>query len=221
MDQVDRLRSGDERRRIHRSDSGIGVLRQSADAVVRVNGQTKPLARGERAMTRSITVAAVSMALVLGGSGCGDLLTGDKLSSDPNNPSQATAQQLFIGVQTNMFTSQENSVAMTVCMWMQQCTGVGGRFVDQFGHYVVNELSWDGNWFQVYTGGGLIDLRKIEAAGRTAGDNVFLGSRQVGEAFDMGVAADLWGNVPYTDAVGGSATPTLDGQMVVYDSVQS
>ena len=172
-------------------------------------------------MTRSIKVAAVSLALVLGASGCGDLLTGDKLSSDPNNPSQATAQQLFIGVQTNMFTSQENSVAMTVCMWMQQCTGVGGRFVDQFGHYVVNEFSWDGNWFQVYTGGGLIDLRKIEAAERTAGDNVFLGVAQVWEALDMGVAADLWGNVPYTDAVGGSATPTLDGQMVVYDSVQS
>jgi len=35
-------------------------------------------------MTRSIKVAAVSLALVLGASGCGDLLTGDKLSSDPN-----------------------------------------------------------------------------------------------------------------------------------------
>ena len=116
-------------------------------------------------MTRSIKVAAVSLCLVLGAFGCSNFLTGDKLTSDPNNPSQATAVQLFIGVQTNMFTQQENSVAMTVCMWMQQCTGVGGRFVDQFGHYVVNEFSWDGNWFQVYTGGGLIDLRKIEAAG--------------------------------------------------------
>ena len=172
-------------------------------------------------MTRSIKVAAVSLALVLGSFGCGDFLTGDKLSSDPNNPSQATADQLFIGVQTNMFTSQENSVAMTVCMWMQQCTGVGGRFVDQFGHYVVNEFSWDGNWFQVYTGGGLIDLRKIEATERTAGDSIYLGIAKIWEAFDMGVAADLWGNVPYTDAVGGSATPTLDNQMVVYDSVQS
>ncbi len=172
-------------------------------------------------MTRSIKVAAVSLCLVLGAFGCSNFLTGDKLTSDPNNPSQATAVQLFIGVQTNMFTQQENSVAMTVCMWMQQCTGVGGRFVDQFGHYVVNEFSWDGNWFQVYTGGGLIDLRKIEAAERTAGDSVFLGVAKIWEAFNMGVAADLWGNVPYTDAVGGNATPTLDNQMTVYDSVQS
>ena len=172
-------------------------------------------------MTRSIKVAAVSLGLVLGAFGCGSFLTGDKLSSDPNNPSQATADQLFVGVQANMFTSQENTVAMTVCMWMQQCAGVGGRFVDQFGHYVVNEFSWDGNWFQVYTGGGLLDLRKIEASERTAGDSVYLGIAKIWEAFDIGVAADLWGDIPYNEAVGGNATPVLDAQSAVYDSVQS
>jgi len=172
-------------------------------------------------MTRSIKVAAVFLGLVLGAFGCGSFLTGDKLSSDPNNPIQATADQLFVGVQANMFTSQENTVAMTVCMWMQQCAGVGGRFVDQFGHYVVNEFSWDGNWFQVYTGGGLLDLRKIEASERTAGDSVYLGIAKIWEAFDIGVAADLWGDIPYNEAVGGNATPVLDAQSVVYDSVQS
>jgi len=172
-------------------------------------------------MTRLIKVAAVSLGLVLGSSACGSFLTGDKLSSDPNNPSQATAVQLFVGVQTNMFTSQENTAAMTVCMWMQQCAGVGGRFVDQYGHYRVNEFSWDGNWFQIYTGGGLADLRKIQAAERTAGDSVFLGVAKIWEAFDIGVAADLWGDVPYSEAAGNSPTPVLDAQLAVYDSVQS
>jgi hypothetical protein len=58
-------------------------------------------------MTRSIKVAAVSLGLVLGGSGCGSFLTGDKLSSDPNNPSQATAVQLFVGVQANMLARRK------------------------------------------------------------------------------------------------------------------
>src|SRR3989441_9852451 len=172
-------------------------------------------------MTRSIKVAAASLALVLVSFGCGNFLTGDKLSSDPNNPNQASAVQLFVGMQANMFTSQENTVAMTVCMWMQQCAGVGGRFVDQYGHYVVNEFSWDGNWFQVYTGGGLLDLRKIEIAERAAGDSVFLGIAKIWEAFDIGVAADLWGDIPYTEAVGANPTPVLDNQSAVYDSVQS
>src|SRR5256886_17481522 len=82
-------------------------------------------------MLREINVAVVSLGLALGAAGCGNFLTGDKLTNDPNNPSQATPEQLFVGVQANMFSSQENSVAMTVCMWMQQCMGVGGRFVDR------------------------------------------------------------------------------------------
>src|SRR2546422_2142086 len=158
-------------------------------------------------MTRSIKVAAASLALVLVSFGCGNFLTGDKLSSDRNNSSQATAVQLLVGVQANMFTSQENTVAMTVCMWMQQCAGVGGRFVDQYGHYRVNEFSWDGNWFQVYTGGGLVDLRKIQAASRASGDSVFLGIAKVWEAFDIGVAADLWGAVRSPQTAGSAPTP--------------
>jgi hypothetical protein len=172
-------------------------------------------------MTRTLKVAAVSLGLVLGTARCGNFLVGDKLSNDPNNPSQATAEQLFVGMQANMFSSQENSVAMTVCMWMQQCMGVGGRFVDQFAHYTINEFSWDGNWFQVYTGGGLFDLRKIEAAKRAVGDSAFLGITKIWEAFDIGVAADLWGNIPYTQAGGSNPTPSLDNQLAVYDTVQS
>lgn len=172
-------------------------------------------------MTRVITVAAVSLSLALGTAGCGNFLVGDKLTNDPNQPSVATAAQLFTGVQANMFSSQENSVAMTVCMWMQQCAGVGGRFVEQFSRYVVNEFSWDGNWFQVYTGGGLIDIRKIEAAERAAGDSVFLGIAKVYEALEIGTAADLWGDIPYSDAVGADATPTLDSQASIYTAVQT
>src|SRR5439155_19342573 len=168
-------------------------------------------------MLREINVAVVSLGLALGAAGCGNFLTGDKLTNDPNNPSQATPEQLFVGVQANMFASQENSVAMTVCMWMQQCMGVGGRFVDQFAHYTINEFSWDGNWFEVYTGGGLVDLRKIEAAEATAGDKQFLGSAQIWEAFDFGVAADEWGDILYTQAVGSSATPSLVPQAAGYD----
>jgi starch-binding outer membrane protein, SusD/RagB family len=171
-------------------------------------------------MKRVIKPAALALGAIVMVGGCGNFLTGDKLTTNPNSPSQATAEQLFIGVQANLFTSQENSIAMTICEWMQQCMGVGGRFVDAFAHYSVNEFSWDGNWFQVYTGGGLVDLRKIEAIEQAAGDSVFLGIAKIWEAFDMGVAADLWGDVPYTEAVGQNPTPTLDTQASVYAAVQ-
>src|SRR5438309_9905809 len=99
-------------------------------------------------MLREINVAVVSLGLALGAAGCGNFLTGDKLTNDPNNPSQATPQQLFLGAQAHTSSSQENSVAMTVCMWMQQCMGVGGRFVANYAHCTVNEFRGHGNWSQ-------------------------------------------------------------------------
>jgi hypothetical protein len=72
----------------------------------------------------------------------------------------------------------------------------------------------------VYTGGGLIDIRKIEASAAAAPDNVFLGIAQIYEALVIGTAADVWGDIPYSEALN-SASPALDNQFAVYDSVQA
>src|SRR2546426_9634345 len=87
-------------------------------------------------MRRNITVALASLALLLGTAGCNSFLTGDKLSSDPNNPAQATIQTLFSGIQGAQFAFQEGTVPMMVCMWVQQCGATNGRFVEQAGRYV-------------------------------------------------------------------------------------
>ena len=59
---------------------------------------------------------------------------------------------------------------------------------------------------------------KVDA--RAANDRIWLGIAQVYEAFVVGTAADLWGDIPYRDAVGSVAKPTLDPQMQVYGDIQ-
>src|SRR5436853_510443 len=56
-------------------------------------------------MIRSIKVVAASLGVALAAAGCGSFLTGEKLSSDPNQPSSATRDQLFVGVQANLVSS--------------------------------------------------------------------------------------------------------------------
>lgn len=170
-------------------------------------------------MKRSLRIALALASLTVGVAGCNPFLTGEGLNDDPNNPTTATRQTLFMGVQATTFGQQESSVALTVCMWMQQCTGNGGRFVEQFGKYVVDEGSHSFDFNSVYTGGGLIDIRAIEASAAAAPDSIFLGVAQIYEALVIGTAADLWGDIPYTQALQ-VATPTLDNQFAVYDSVQ-
>ena len=173
-------------------------------------------------MKRSmLRVAIVSLGMSLGAAGCSNYLTGNEVINDPNNPSNATLQQSFMAVQAGVFGWQESTVPLTVCMWMQQCTGIGGRFVEQYGKYTVNDVSWSFDFSSVYTGGGLIDIRKVEAGTRAANDRVWLGIAQVYEAFVIGTAADMWGDIPYREAVGNVVKPALDPQMQVYGDVQA
>jgi starch-binding outer membrane protein, SusD/RagB family len=160
--------------------------------------------------------AAAGVSLVA----CNPFLTGEGLTNDPNNPTTATREALFMGVQATTWGQQESSPALTVCMWMQQCTGGGGRFVEQFGHYLIDEGSFSFDFNSVYTGGGLTDIRKVEASARDAGDLQFLGIAQIYEALVVGTAADIWGDIPYTQALT-TAAPALDNQFAVYDSVQA
>lgn len=174
-------------------------------------------------MRRNLNVALVALGITFGAVACTDFLTGNKLSSDPNQPSSATIQQLFIAVQAGEFGFQEGTVPMMVCMWTQQCGGTNGRFVEQAGRYVFGEGSNiganGGDWALVYTGGGLVDIRGVEADARAAGDSTWLGITKVWEALDMGTASDQWGDVPYSET-STSATPVLDSRFAVLDSVQ-
>ena len=77
-------------------------------------------------------IAAASLCLA-GLLGCNDFLSSPKAINDPNNPTGASRNQLFVGVQSNIMGQQEGPVAMVVCEWMQQCAGINGRFVESQG----------------------------------------------------------------------------------------
>src|SRR5258705_10087764 len=170
---------------------------------------------------RSVAIVTLAVSLVGGAIGCSNFLSGDNVVNDPNHPSAATLQQSFLAVQAGFFGMQESTLPLTTCMWMQQCTGIGGRFVQQYGEYTVTDASWSFDFTSVYSGGGLIDVRKVETDARAANDRIWLGIAQVYEAFLIGTAADLWGDIPYREAAGTVSKPALDPQMQVYSDVQA
>jgi hypothetical protein len=169
-------------------------------------------------------VVLVSLGLVLGAAGCNGFLTGDKLSNNPNSPGTATLQTLFVAMQGGQFAEHEGPIAMLECMWVQTCGAVNGRFVELGGRYNYGANSnfgaEGGDWATIYTGGGLIDLRNIEAAAAAGGDSVYLGVAKIWEAFTMGMASDMWSGIPYSQA-GVNATPDTDSQLTVYNAVQT
>jgi len=176
-------------------------------------------------MRRNTNVALVSLGLLLGTAGCDSFLTGDKLSQNPNFPTVASIQQLFVGVQAAQFAFQEGTVAMMMCMWVQGCSAANGRFVQQGGQYFFNEGSNiganSGDWILVYDGGGLVDIKQIETDAVASGDSSYLGVTKIWEALTIGTASDMWGNIPYSEAVSGNKTPVLDNRFVILGNLQT
>src|SRR5260370_22423464 len=119
-------------------------------------------------MLSNMRVVLVSLGLVLGAAGCNGFLTGDKLSSNPNSPNAATLQTLFVAIQGGQFAEHEGPIAMLECEWVQTCGAVNGRFVELGGRYNYGANSnfgaEAGDWATIYTVGGLVCLRTVEAA---------------------------------------------------------
>ena len=154
------------------------------------------------------------------GTGCSNWLSDPDAKTNPNQPTVASADQLLVSAQTAMTQQYTSDVARTVCVWMQQCAGTDRQY-RQLGLYQYGEDAYNGPFNQVYSGGGLIDLRRIQQIADDANDQVYGGVGRVMEALAVGFAADIWGNIPYSQAVTDTTKPALDPQEQVYAAIQA
>jgi hypothetical protein len=121
-----------------------------------------------------------------------------------------------------MFGQQEGPAAMLVCEWMQQCAGINGRFVDTYGTYGITPGSFDGPMASIYTAGGLVALRDVQTSAAADGDLVYKGVAEVLEAMMVLWGADIWGDLPYREAVNATITePAFDPQQQIYADLQA
>jgi starch-binding outer membrane protein, SusD/RagB family len=166
-----------------------------------------------RAAANIIAIAALT--------GCSDFLSAERAINDPNLPAVASRDQLFVGAQASVMGQQEGGIPMIACQWMQQCAGVNGRFVQQQDSYSINAGTFDLNFSEIYSAGGLVSLRKVQAIVEEEGDQVYLGIAQVLEALLIGTAADVWGDIPYSEALTDNPETPFDEQMAIYTAIQA
>src|SRR5919199_6398841 len=127
-----------------------------------------------RALAGSLLLAAASLA------GCKDFLTKEGVATDPNNPTAATRDQLFVGAQSALFALEESGVPQFVCLIMQACSDVGGRLLNDRANYGFTSDDFNPDFSLIYLGGGLQDIRQIEAT--KDGDQIYAGIAKVLEA---------------------------------------
>ncbi|NUQ11863.1 MAG: SusD/RagB family nutrient-binding outer membrane lipoprotein [Gemmatimonadaceae bacterium] len=151
---------------------------------------------------------------------CSDFLSGDKLDFDPNRPTSAQSAQLLTAVQVNSYYILNGHGARVLSMWMQQMAGTDRQYRG-YDQYSITEGLF-GEYSSAYTGGGLIDMRAIQADADASGNRLMGGIARVWEALVVSFLADMYGDIAYSQAVNGDEfpTPVLDPQADVYAALQ-
>ena len=157
--------------------------------------------------------SAIAVASMM--TGCGDsYFQGPRLNENPNQPSKATADQQFTGFQAFAFYTLTGDLNRLVSLWMQQMAGTGRQWAG-YDKYVVTENDFTFGSF--YTQGGLVDIRGVQS--KVASDKLYLGVAQTWEALIMDLASDVWGDIPYSEAVKDVLQPKLDKQVDVHNAL--
>jgi hypothetical protein len=171
-------------------------------------------------MNRSITHGVLA-SLCLLASGCESWLTGPGLTENPNAPVGATAQQQLIAVQASAWTRLEGQLARNASIWTQQLIGSNNQQQTYATQYGYTESDVGGQMTGFYVGGGLVAIRNVQALAAESGDDFLEGLGLIWEGFSMGMAASIWGDLPYSEAIGSVTTPKLDAQQQIYTTVQT
>jgi hypothetical protein len=148
-------------------------------------------------------------------------------SSNPNSLPDATIDQLFVASQINAWFFNEGDLSRHTSVFFQQMGGTDrqGTGIER---YVLGESDLQSEWGRVYgsgegrTGGGLLDLRRGQVIAEDRGSRVYAGILKVHEAFLIGMAASIWGDIPYSEAanIAEFPTPVYDQQGDVYAAVE-
>ncbi|HEY9516716.1 MAG TPA: SusD/RagB family nutrient-binding outer membrane lipoprotein [Gemmatimonadaceae bacterium] len=168
---------------------------------------------------KKLALSALLPAMLL--AGCSDWLTSPKAANDPNNPITAGRDQLLVTTETGQTVVQTGDLARLLSMWVQSMAGTERQY-SLLDNYQFDEDAFSPDWALTYTGGGLVDLRTMQSQALEAGDTLYAGIGKVLEALTMGTAADVWGDIPYSQAVSDTTLqPALDPQQDVYAAIQA
>ncbi len=168
-------------------------------------------------MKKTLIIIAAFLLLV-GGNSCKKFVEGHDKS--PNSASSATPPLLLSAAELSVFATYGGSISRNSSMWTQQSAGCQeqSQAIDE---YVLDEGDVTNEWQVIYTG-----LKNAKILKEKAGDANphYQGISQVVTALLLGAATDLWGDIPYRDALKGESLQldaAYDSQEQVIGDIQA
>ncbi len=145
------------------------------------------------------------------------------INIDPDNPKDVSIGVLLPAIQGSLgYYYGGIDVVGIQSVWMQQLRGQDRQFV-AINNYNIRQSDPNNLWNSMYQG-VLMDLKQYIDKAEDP-DNLERNAAGVGKvlmAFSLAMVTDVWGDVPYTEALMGSdeLTPVYDSQSSIYDEIE-
>ncbi len=158
---------------------------------------------------RKINIAFLAVLLMFTVS-CEDYLD---INDDPNNPTVAPLSGLMVNA-TIETANNVFDVGDITSFYVQYLASPNASSSTD----IQDEVAYDNTWFNLYN--VMTDLSDMEIQAEEVGATEYLGVAKILKAMNLGMAIDLWGDLPYSDAFfAQTLTPTYDGAESLYQEV--
>jgi hypothetical protein len=170
-------------------------------------------------MKRSKLYISTFTLLMIGMNAC---KKGDDLYVSPNAPLKATANTLLSGIEVGTFNNLEGGAVRIASIFMQHNSGIAGQAV-QPETYAPTESDMDNYWNGLYLNMNNCKLLIDQFGGESP---YYKGLGEIIMVMNLGVATDMWGDVPFSEAFKGTETgenlmPKFDPQQDVLNNMQA
>lgn len=145
------------------------------------------------------------------------------MNKDPNNPTDVAMAQLLAPVEANLAYVVGGELARFTCPWMQQIAGLQSQSAGN-DIYVIGESDVNGDWSWSLYCPGMINTKILMDKAAAESSPYYAGVAKILMAYHLGVTTDLWGDIPYSEALNGSSLqlkPKFDTQQEIYSTIFS
>ncbi|NNC94546.1 MAG: SusD/RagB family nutrient-binding outer membrane lipoprotein [Chitinophagales bacterium] len=170
-------------------------------------------------MKKLLSISLLTVVLLFGS--CEKFLDCELCKDDPNNPTVTTPALLLPVIELATFSSHMGQLSRLSNLFTQTIAGTDFQF-QQFAVYNIAAQDLNNEWNQLYATGMINCQEMIDLFGE--GNPYYSGIARVYWAMNLGVAADLWGDVPFSEALlgrKGLLTAKYDPQEDVIQGIQS
>ena len=166
---------------------------------------------------KKISIYIMGFAL-LASSGCKKFID---VNTDPNNAVDGTEATMLPPVEIAIADEMYGGNAAFIVQNFMQTTAIN-QPPPQIGTYLEINSDLDGDW-SVYYSTVLINLKIINTKAIADGKLNYAAIAQILSALALGNATDLWGDIPYSQALQGTAnlSPVYDKQEDIYKDIQT